>query len=743
MFKNKFILATVLFHLFFTSLPATFAAETEPDKTATSIATPLPSIAQIALTEQEKLWIKEHPTITVSNEFDWPPFDFALSGKPYGFGIDLMNLLSETSGIQFEYINGYTWDQLVNKYQRGEIDLLHCLSITPEREKTSHFSPPFYHSKNVLILRNDSPLTHNLNDLEGKIIALPRGWSSIEFFKKYYPGIHIVEVASSRQALEYVDQGKVYATVEQKEIAQYFMSKFGFYDLKLSEWIEDVELQKTSSMHFAVLKTNPILFQILAKAHNSIPPQTLESLKLKWFSRDGRAVGKADVGLTPDEKIFLSEHYSINYCITPEAMPFADIKNSQVSGMATDMFDLFSEKLNISFNLVPTTTWQESQEKFKKGECDIIPMITMNEQLDRQTNVTSPILKFQTAIITREEEGFIAGLQHFVGKKLAVVQYDLNENNISSLYPHISVLPYDNAQECLLHVSNKTSDGALLALPVAAHYIRHLGLTNLKIAGYSGSEGTIRIRSQKDRPYLNSIMSKLIRSIPQDDIDSVYQKWMSIRFDTKFDYTALWKFFSIFSIIVLLILLWNRQLFHLNKKIAEANKKLQEQSKELQRISITDVLTGLYNRRYSDIKLEEEIRRATRYKGNLSLIIGDLDFFKEVNDTWGHQIGDTVLQAFATILTEKTRDSDVVSRWGGEEFLIICPETDIQGALAEAENLRQAFSKISFKDVGKRTASFGVACYFPGESKSSFIQRADEALYRAKNNGRNRVESAK
>lgn len=733
-------LITIISCLFLAWITPTFSKESHQIETTSS--PPPPQVQpRITLTPEEKLWIDEHPSITVTNEFDWPPFDFTLAGKPHGFGIDLMNLISENSGIQFNYINGFTWDELVEKFSKGEIDLLHSLSMTPEREKESYFSPPYYHSKNVLILRQDSPETNELNDLEGKIIALPKGWSSIEFFNTHYPKVHIVEVDNSRQALEYVDQGKVFATVEQKEIAEYFIKKFGFHDLRLSQWIDNAELQKTSSMHFAILKKNPILFQILIKAQNIIPPETLEALKNKWFSREGRELGKEDVGLTPDERIFLKDKESISYCIPPEVMPFADIKNGQAIGMTSDYIELFSEKLDIPFRLIPTASLRESNEKFQSGECEILPMVTKPGKLNNSINFTSPILSFQTAIITREEESFVPGLQHFVGKKLAIVKHGLRKENIGPLYPNIILLPFENTRECLLQVSNRTTDGALLALPVAAYYIRHLGLSNLKIAGYSGSEEAIRIGIKKDQPQLHSIMSKLIRSIPQDDINTVYQKWISLQFEHKVDYTVLWKVFAGIALLIILVLLWNRQLFNLNKKIAEANKKLEEQSEELKRIAITDVLTSLYNRRYANSELEKEIDRAKRYKGNLSLILTDLDWFKKVNDTWGHQAGDSVLQTFAETLKKNTRESDLVSRWGGEEFLIICPETDLQGAIAQAENLRKIFSEISFKDIGSRTASFGVASYLYGESKNSFVHRADDALYRAKNRGRNRVES--
>ena len=112
------------------------------------------SVQDIVYTAEERAWQEQHPVIRVSNEFDWPPFDFVVSGAPQGYGIDLMELLSERSGLSFEYINGYTWDELIEMFFLGQIDLVHSLSVTPERQEKAFFSPPYYHSKNVLILRN-------------------------------------------------------------------------------------------------------------------------------------------------------------------------------------------------------------------------------------------------------------------------------------------------------------------------------------------------------------------------------------------------------------------------------------------------------------------------------------------------------------------------------------------------------------------------------------------------------------
>lgn len=166
--------------------------------------------------------------------------------------------------------------------------------------------------------------------------------------------------------------------------------------------------------------------------------------------------------------------------------------------------------------------------------------------------------------------------------------------------------------------------------------------------------------------------------------------------------------------------------------------------REISRISVTDGLTGIYNRRYLMDALEREFSRASRHKEAFSLIMVDIDHFKKVNDTYGHQTGDVVLKETARILNDALRKSDTIGRYGGEEFCIILPETTLEGARAVAENLRALVEAHVFHsgDTSLRaTASLGVSS-FPVEgitSSADLLKRADEALYRAKEGGRNRV----
>lgn len=177
--------------------------------------------------------------------------------------------------------------------------------------------------------------------------------------------------------------------------------------------------------------------------------------------------------------------------------------------------------------------------------------------------------------------------------------------------------------------------------------------------------------------------------------------------------------------------------------LVEAHAELTLKSRQLERLAVTDQLTGLCNRRRLDETFLREVERAERFETALSVIVCDIDRFKEVNDTHGHQIGDKVLCLIAGLLRDGVRQVDTVGRWGGEEFAIICPETPLEGAHQLAEKLRLIVQNQKLPLVGHRTVSFGVASLHHGvETATSLLCRADHALYRAKDNGRNRVEVA-
>jgi len=203
-------------------------------------------------------------------------------------------------------------------------------------------------------------------------------------------------------------------------------------------------------------------------------------------------------------------------------------------------------------------------------------------------------------------------------------------------------------------------------------------------------------------------------------------------------YFKIFSFYFIYKAIIQKGVLEPYELIFRELKANE--KKLNIQNQMFRNQAIVDGLTGLYNHRYLYEKLEEERYRVERYASNLSIILLDIDHFKKVNDTFGHVAGDEIIKAISGIIKKNIRVSDIAGRYGGEEFLIILPETDLQRASYVAEKIRVEVEQTTYIQGIRVTISGGVSQY-QGEKTSELVKSADNKLYNAKNRGRNKIQS--
>jgi diguanylate cyclase (GGDEF)-like protein len=177
----------------------------------------------------------------------------------------------------------------------------------------------------------------------------------------------------------------------------------------------------------------------------------------------------------------------------------------------------------------------------------------------------------------------------------------------------------------------------------------------------------------------------------------------------------------------------------LARLVDEKTTELSQALVENKRLASTDKLTSIFNRRVLDDTLANEIQRCERYGETFSVLLLDIDHFKHVNDRFGHQVGDRMLIAISNILGQRIRTTDILGRWGGEEFLIICPKTSLIEIGILAETIRKTVESYSFELVKDQTVSIGISSYVSGDNCNDIFFRADSALYDAKRSGRNLV----
>jgi len=439
----------------------------------------------------------------------------------------------------------------------------------------------------------------------------------------------------------------------------------------------------------------------------------------------------ASIKFTPEETAFINNAGAIKMCVDPDWAPFERInQRGRHEGIAADLVQLVAQRVGLKIELYPTKSWEESLASSRLGLCHILSFLNQSPERDQWLIFTDPIFLDPNVIITREEHAFIADLDNLREKTVALPRGTMIEELIRNNYPKLNIITTDNEEEAVALVSERKADMTMRSLIVAAYAIKKEGLFNLKIAGQIPEyTNRLRIGVKHDQFILRDILDKGVKTISQEEREAISNKHVSTIVHKGIDYDLVWKIILFSGFILALTLYWNRKLSLLNK--------------ELERLSITDKLTGLFNRIRLDQKFAEEIRRATRSSQPFSIVLLDIDHFKKINDTHGHQTGDKVLVDIAKVLKNNTRDIDLVGRWGGEEFLIICPQTEDKGGLTLAENLRQLVENNEFPIVQKVTASFGVTSYRIGDHANDMIARADAALYLAKHRGRNRVENSK
>ena len=260
------------------------------------------SVPALQLTEEEQQYIAAQPVLKVSNELDWPPFDFAQSGQPKGYSIDVINMLARMTGLKVRFVNGYSWPELKEQYQRGDIDLLQSVVLN-EPNRGLGLSGAGYAKLPYAIATSTG--TSGLGEpfqLEGKTLAIPAGWSIIPIVRLEYPTATIVETGSTQQSLELVAAGTVDAALDNKAIMQYVSRHYflGPFDYQRYSPPGGGELPDT--LHIFVPEDKPELRKILDKAIAAIGPSERKYLTQRWLNFESDNDTKASSAV-PDEAL--------------------------------------------------------------------------------------------------------------------------------------------------------------------------------------------------------------------------------------------------------------------------------------------------------------------------------------------------------------------------------------------------------------------------------------------------------
>lgn len=431
--------------------------------------------------------------------------------------------------------------------------------------------------------------------------------------------------------------------------------------------------------------------------------------------------------LSDAEKNYLLQKQKITMCVDPEWYPLEAIREGQHIGIASDIMKNFESKLGVPIELVQTESWSESLLMAQNRQCDILSLAAKTPEREKYLNFTSTYLALPYVMVTTMEKPFTENTALLKGEKIGVVKgYEIAER-LKKIYPNLTVVEVKSISDGLKKVENGQLYGYIDNLVVTTSYIQKEHTGSLKVSLRLEEKDELHVAVRNDEPLLHDIFEKLVVQMDESIMQKSYNRWAStIEQVAWFDQTLIAQLaFAI--LLAAAAFTWRYAL------LKRYNTRLLE-------LSTTDKLTGLYNRQKIDEKLNEEQQKVNRYESyHCSVMMIDVDFFKHINDTFGHQEGDAVLQTLAEVMKKTLRHTDTIGRWGGEEFIVILSHTSRDEALRAAEHLREEVEHYPFGFERGITISIGLGQLIRTQSVHENIAHIDEALYKAKNSGRNRV----
>lgn len=663
-------------------------------------------------------YLKGDPLIFVANFFKYSPL-MLVSQEQYSLPSDLKGkkvmavsseLYSETIMMMFKKFNVTKNDFKIieptfniQDFIQGKVDAMSVYAtneiyeLVKSKAKFNVLNPSAYGipSYDLNLFTSEEELKNNPQRVASFRAASIKGW---EYALKHKE--EIIQLIMEK----YNSQKKSYEALqyEAKQIHNIMLPSLmpiGSIDPQKVQLIAENFIE----LKLAPKKSNRNLDRFIYNA----PPQNLE--------------------LTTVEKNYLQSKPEITYCSDPMWMPFSKIKNNTHTGIDADLTQQLSKNLNQPFKLIPTKNWETSLQKVKSGECDLITFATQTPLRSEYLNVSKPLISTPLVLATTIDKRFVDNLSELAGKSIGIVKGYAYKELLTYRFPHLQLIEVENINEGLNKVAKKDLYGFIDNLPVLSYAIEHNHLGAMKISAKADIDLDLGYGIPKDNVTLLSIMNKTINAIDEGDKELIINKWTNPMNNDPRHYYELFGKILLVLLIILLPLLYHY-------------RKIKKDNAELAHISTKDSLSELYNRRYMDEHIQS-ILEYKKYK-HFSLILADIDNFKSVNDTYGHAYGDKVIVQVADILNSHVRGEDIVSRWGGEEFLIFCPNATSHDAQILAERLREIIeSTAQEKSELQITCSFGVAEYSGLTNKeTAYLQKVDNALYRAKRNGKNRVE---
>jgi polar amino acid transport system substrate-binding protein len=442
------------------------------------------------------------------------------------------------------------------------------------------------------------------------------------------------------------------------------------------------------------------------------------------FDTNSIILDKMNILLSDEDSKYL-ENNNFTLYVEDNKIPFSFKITNQLKGIEIDFWNLISKKLSKPLNIEETINNQIFTIFSNTIKAKFI--YSFEKKNTSGYLLTDPVAQVPIALVTKNDKNFITNLSTLKNIQIGVIN---NLEIISTLqkeYPKINFIGIDSTDIALMKLQKNEIFALIDNMYTISHKINKNNLNNIKINTLLNHKLNIYLQSEeKNRLFIN-ILNSAINRFTQEDKNNILNNYQFIFYPKTIDIYFIAKIIIPFVLLLIIFIYFN---FKLKKEI----KKRKEIEKQLSELANKDGLTNIYNRRRIEELCEIEIIRNKRYKSDLSIIFFDINDFKDINDNIGHHVGDEVLIKISDIINKNIRNIDFIGRWGGDEFLIILPQTSLSQTKNIVSNLEDLLKEMEFNDSITVTCSFGIANYENGDTLDSLLKKADESMYEQKAN---------
>jgi len=672
----------------------------------------------IELNEEEKSWLELNGGEVLYLGLD--PYSgmdyFEHHGDVKGYVIDLADLIEEKLNLSVKIVGDQSWGQVYSGLESGSIDILFGANVTPERLEWMSFTSPVHKYPYATFSRKDS-IVQTMGDLDGRKLGIISGDIVKDILPGEYPNVDfkLVEYDEQLDGLEALLNGEIEGFITSGGgIVYEFL--FNYKDIRHIATIESI----TSDMTLSTRKEDQALASMLNKVIGRYTDEEITG----YIAKAQIDYNKKLLNLTDVELAWLENDGQAVVGIADDYLPFDYYEGGKYLGITGALLDEISKIIGVEFE-VEHGTFSDMYDRALIGEVDVMN-IAKTEARSEYFLYPKPFSNERDIIVGRKNSERVQDVYGLNGKKIAVVEGYWHEEFITKNLKDVEIIITHDLIESLKLVRSGNADYMIENPTVIEYYIDGLGYTDIVKKGDTSKDSYLYLGVSNSNPELASIIDKALTIIKYEDVK--FEGIDSAPIVRNEENVTLLLLVGLLILVLFIILMVLRKIF-LDLIAEKANTEL---LKEREHLIYTDALTELSNRMHFN-HLEENF-------GTMAfpqcVFIADLNNLKVFNDSYGHHLGDVLLQSFATVLKETT-DTDYLFRMGGDEFMIIKQGCTVESAKKLIQEI-QAGCKQTAITTGDEVfdgpeAAFGFSIRYSNETTlESIIVEADNDMYKHK-----------